>query len=605
VIDDSARPGVLERWGLADALGRGRSFGEAGEAAFRQEVAETNRRRLMLFLPMMIALHVVHMAVFHPSAVERATLSAQVLTWRNGVVAAHGITLLAAVLLFAYALLTRKQPAWRWLATAVSLVYIAHAVVIVGVDQLTLTTMTPYVGYMLGISIVVCLEPPSLLTVGAIGVTSMIAALFVSQHDPNARQAMMPNAVTTTFVSMMLGLLLHGARRRDFRQRATIQEQGAALSALNAQLEQRVREQVAEIVVRAEQVEQLNAQLQARVRERSVELSKALATLAERGGGGALPLGSIVGERFKIVGRIGSGGMGDVYEGLDSSTGGRVAIKVVQARSAGQLDSLGRFLREARAAAAVNHPAVVRMLHVDVTDEGMFFQVQELVTGESLHTLLGGAMGCDPAVAARVGAVLCEALAAAHACGVVHRDIKPGNILLTPAAPGLKLVDFGVSKLDDDPSPSTDATQTGMVLGTPAFMSPEQLVGSKDITDRSDIYAVGVTLYRLLTGRYPFRDVSIVGMVHNHQAGVPDVRTVQPDVPAEIAELVNRCVSPDPAARPSAAELAAALHAFADRHDPRPLDALVRAGVIRQLLTAEVQMMPTLPSPMPSRSSQS
>src|SRR5262249_182943 len=183
------------------------------------------------------------------------------------------------------------------------------------------------------------------------------------------------------------------------------------------------------------------------------------------------------------------GGMGAVYSGLDQSTGVRVAIKVIQATSSGQLEAMRRFITEAGATATVNHPAVVRMLHVDVSDDGLLFQIQELVEGKTLTQKLGKPWA--PADAARLVSVLCHALAAAHAQGVVHRDVKPDNVMLTANAPGLKLLDFGIAKLYDAVSQGEDATRTGIVLGTPSYMAPEQVGAGGDITDRTDVYSVG------------------------------------------------------------------------------------------------------------------
>ncbi|MGZ3408080.1 MAG: serine/threonine-protein kinase, partial [Polyangia bacterium] len=180
----------------------------------------------------------------------------------------------------------------------------------------------------------------------------------------------------------------------------------------------------------------------------------------------------MLGGRFVVEEIIGQGGMGSVWAGVDKSSGARVAIKVIQATSSRQLDALRRFIREAGATATVNHPAVVRMLHVDVSDDGLLFQVQELVVGETLTRRLG--LPWPPGEAARLGAVLAEALAAAHAEGVVHRDVKPDNVMLTTTAPGLKLLDFGIAKLYDAVSLGRETTHAGVILGTPAYMAPEQ-----------------------------------------------------------------------------------------------------------------------------------
>ena len=374
----------------------------------------------------------------------------------------------------------------------------------------------------------------------------------------------MPTCVTITIVGVALAWAQFSSRRRDFRQRNIIEEQRDQLTSLNAGLERRVQDQVGEIVAHATQVEQLNAQLQAQVRARSSELSLALARLARhRGADGVLARGTLLGGRFAVEEPIGEGGMGAVYSGVDRSTGARVAIKVVQATSSRTLDALRRFVREAGAAASVTHPAVVRMLEVGVSDDGLLFQVQELVDGEPLARAARRPWSARDA--ARLGAVLSGALAAAHAAGVVHRDVKPDNVMLTGDAPGLKLLDFGIAKLYDAVARSDDAmTRTGVIVGTPAYMAPEQVRGAAEVGDRADVYAAGVILFRLLSERHPFEAASAQEtMMSRVLEAAPDVREFEPSVP-------------EPLARASAAELARELSAFADGAHAPPLPELAR-----------------------------
>ncbi|HEY0994095.1 MAG TPA: serine/threonine-protein kinase, partial [Kofleriaceae bacterium] len=378
--------------------------------------------------------------------------------------------------------------------------------------------------------------------------------------------ATMPSCTTITVVGAALASLLYAARRREFRQRLTIERQRDQLGALNSDLERRVQAQVGEIVTHAAEVEQLNAQLRAQVRARSSELSLALARLAQqRGQGDAVMRGTVLGGRFEVRDVIGEGAMGVVYEGIDRATRARVAIKVVQATSTRTLDALRRFAHEASAAAAIAHPAVVRMLDVDISDDGLLFQVQELIDGEPLARM--AERPWSPGETARLGAVLCEALAAAHAVGVVHRDVKPENIMLTTSAPGLKLLDFGIAKLYAAVhGHSSDAvTRTGMVVGTPAYMAPEQVLGASEVSDRADVYAVGIVLFRLLSKRQPFESESPrETMMSRLLDDAPSVRAFQPLVPESLAQIVDRCLAREPAERPSAAELARQLARWAD-----------------------------------------
>jgi hypothetical protein len=406
---------------------------------------------------------------------------------------------------------------------------------------------------------------------------SFVAAMLVMQPSDSARLATMPTGGSIVVVSVALAWMLYVGRRRDFMQRATIEQ-------LNASLERRVAEQVSVIVARADEVAKLNAQLQTQVRERSAELSTALAKLAQQlESGDALRPGVLLGERFEVGELLGTGGMGAVYAGTDRVTGARVAIKVTQAGSSQQLDGLRRFLREARSAATVTHPAVVRTLHVDVSNDGMLYQVQERVEGETLQSRCTPGRPWEPGVVARLAAVLCDALSAAHAMGVVHRDVKPANVMLTRTAPGLKLLDFGIAKLYEDArADGAEATSTGAMLGTPAYMAPEQFDTRCGVTDRADVYAVGILLFLLLTGRYPFEEATPRAMMANHLlTEAPDARSLAPAVPARLAELVARCLKKSAADRPSASGLGRELGALADGLGLPSLESLESAGALR------------------------
>src|SRR5262249_4277430 len=152
------------------------------------------------------------------------------------------------------------------------------------------------------------------------------------------------------------------------------------------------------------------------------------------------------------------GGMGEVYEGFDRLSGKHVAVKVIRSDSQKQRAWFFRFFQEATASARVEHPAVVRSLHVDLTPDGLLFQLLELVVGQSLEWL-SRSQGFSWSETARVGAIVADALAAAHAVGVIHRDVKPSNIMLTPDAPGVKLLDFGIARLSDQEALSGPLTR--------------------------------------------------------------------------------------------------------------------------------------------------
>jgi serine/threonine-protein kinase len=224
----------------------------------------------------------------------------------------------------------------------------------------------------------------------------------------------------------------------------------------------------------------------------------------------------------------------------------------------------------------------VKSIHVDVSEDGRLFQMMELVEGESLESLLARARRLPPAVAARLGAVLAEGLAAAHAAGVVHRDVKPSNVMLTRAVPGLKLLDFGIAKLRDGRGPRGPGEglpaigdSQALLLGTPEFISPEQVDGSAPAGTPADVYALGLILYLSLAGTMPFSADSTRKWLITQVLTVPvELTTHVPDVDPTLARTVMDCLRKDPEGRPTAAEVAATLSQFADAAGTPPLEAL-------------------------------
>ena len=274
-----------------------------------------------------------------------------------------------------------------------------------------------------------------------------------------------------------------------------------------------------------------------------------------------MTVGAVMGHRVKLVSAIAVGGMGTVFEGLDLATGEAVAVKVLQGAGLVNSAMLQRFLRESRAAAKVEHPAVARMLHVDVSEGGVPFQVQELVRGVPLSSALNAEKGARPALeVARLGAVLAEALSAAHAAGVVHRDIKPSNLMLTASAPGVKLLDFGIAKIDNGLDVSV--TGTHEIVGTPEYMAPEQVLTPSLVDDRSDVYLIGLVLYRLVAGCNPFEGNSPIALMTAHSVKAPPA--LDAAVPSALREIIARCLAKEARLRPSAFEVAVVLRSLAD-----------------------------------------
>ncbi len=278
--------------------------------------------------------------------------------------------------------------------------------------------------------------------------------------------------------------------------------------------------------------------------------------------------------RFDIERTIGAGAMGDVFAARDLASGQEVAIKVLRRSEEVESADIERFISEAAAAATVVHPAIVRTYHVDITETGHFYLVMELVRGRTLESeLLRGRY--DAAQTARLGAVVAEALAAAHGTGVIHRDIKPGNLMVTTTAPGVRVLDFGVSKLMD--SDIGQATMAGQVVGTPQYMAPEQIVRRGRLTGACDVYALGQVLYEMMVGEPCFTGKTVREVLQAQVSDTPislRTRAGAGVVPDDLAGLIAQCLEKSPAARPTADSLAAALRVVADSLGAPPLEAI-------------------------------
>ncbi len=247
--------------------------------------------------------------------------------------------------------------------------------------------------------------------------------------------------------------------------------------------------------------------------------------------------------RYRLVHRIATGGMGAVHETIDERLGRRVAVKLLKEEYADDPAFVARFVREARAAAALGHPNIAQVFDSG-QDGDLHFIVMELVEGRHLGQVLREEGRLDARAAVDVVGQVCEALAFAHAAGIVHRDIKPGNVLVRPDGK-IKVTDFGIAHRTGD----TALTGTGMVLGTAQYISPEQASGQA-ATPASDMYATGVLLYQLLTGAVPFEGDSPLAVALAHvRDDVPPVRDLAPDVPAAVAAVVARATARDPEQR--------------------------------------------------------
>ena len=265
-----------------------------------------------------------------------------------------------------------------------------------------------------------------------------------------------------------------------------------------------------------------------------------------------LEAGTIINDRYKIVGPIGEGGMGAVYEAEHTGVGRRVAIKVLLPEFARNAEVVGRFEREARAAAAIGHDNIIDVLDVG-THDGAPFMVMEILKGESLATRIERAGALSPESAAYVMAQVISALGAAHAAGIIHRDLKPDNVYLVTKAgvrDFVKLLDFGISKFKDDGKgpAGSGKTQTGALMGTPVYMSPEQATAKRDIDHRADLYSAGVMLFEMVTAQAPFNAEShaelLMDIVYRPN-GVKSARSVNPTLPPEFDAIVSKAMAKD------------------------------------------------------------
>jgi len=265
---------------------------------------------------------------------------------------------------------------------------------------------------------------------------------------------------------------------------------------------------------------------------------------------------------YRIIGKIGQGGMGTVYRAVHVLLQRPAAIKLLNEDARAHRASAERFLIEARVASAIRHPGIVEVYDFAYTDAGRSYIAMELLEGRTLARRIADGGPIDVAEALLIARRIAAALAVAHERGIVHRDLKPENIFLVAdpeggAIPGAKILDFGIAKV----SGSNGTLTQGSILGTPAYMSPEQCLGAETCDDRTDVYALGCVMFEMVAGRPPFRTTSSWEMLgaHLHQP-VPRVEELA-RVSPPVAELIARMLAKTAAHRPSAAEIRRALDA--------------------------------------------
>jgi len=328
--------------------------------------------------------------------------------------------------------------------------------------------------------------------------------------------------------------------------------------------------------------------------------------------------GMIIRNKYEILARIGIGGMGVVYKGRHLTFNEFCAIKVVNDSIAGDTNFLQRFQTEAVVTRKLRHPNAVRVDDFDYTDDGRPFIVMELVEGRNVGEILQSEGPLRVPRAVRIATQVALALGAAHKLGFVHRDIKPGNIILTVDEKGqetAKVLDFGIAKLRQAAGDSqTGMTMTGMVVGTPLYMSPEQFMGKKageEIDGRTDLYSLGVVLYQMVTARLPFEGDTLYSIMMQHMEGnvCPPAELVpELNIPPALSHLILKSIDKSRALRfQNAEEFIAALQQVPS---DTPSSARVEAPVVGVSSVAPApssrssQVTPAPPTPPPVQSSQ-
>jgi serine/threonine protein kinase len=309
--------------------------------------------------------------------------------------------------------------------------------------------------------------------------------------------------------------------------------------------------------------------------------------------------------RYRLDATLGHGGMGVVFRGTDLMMQRSIAVKLVRGVDGVDLDDevAGRFLREAKNTARMQHEHIIEVFDLGRTEEGGLYFVMELLDGESLSERLRREGAISPERTVHIGRQICQALEVAHAAGIIHRDLKPANVMLLTRAGDtdyVKVLDFGVAKSfagGDD----TQLTRTGMLVGTVDYMAPEQIAG-KPVDGRTDVYALGVVLYKMLSGRAPFRDTGVPALIHAHLNTMPTpLIEVTKAVPNELDRVVLRCLAKNPERRyESMAELGRALTAAIQPDDSNLIDLEYGRGDNDVYFSDEQTMLARTPSdPIP------
>jgi serine/threonine-protein kinase len=327
------------------------------------------------------------------------------------------------------------------------------------------------------------------------------------------------------------------------------------------------------------------------------------AQVSQLGGSGALDdrnLGQTLLNQFEILDVCGRGAMGTVYRAHQRTMDRIVAVKILRRELLQEPDVVKRFVREARAAAKLQHPNIVTVHMVGETDDKLPFLVMEYIDGVSLEAVCDGAGSLGLQRAVRISRQIASALEEAHAGGIIHRDLKPANILLHERGKQtdrVKVLDFGIAKIvQPDGAAESIITRDGMIFGTPHYIAPEQATGS-EVDAGADLYSLGIIMFRLVTGRLPFEGTAGMQVVLRHlREAPPSARSLNPAVPAALDALILHCLAKDRAQRPAGAEVILSELAWIEEALP-PDDAPIKASSTARvpITTAEVAAVRPIP----------
>ena len=310
------------------------------------------------------------------------------------------------------------------------------------------------------------------------------------------------------------------------------------------------------------------------------------------------PPGTVLAGKYRVDRLLGEGGMGWVVVATHLQLEQRVALKFMRASQASASpEAVGRFLREARAAARIQSDHVARVSDVGTLEDGAPYLVMEYLEGQDLDSLLQTSPTLAIDVAIEYAMQACEGLVEVHAAGIIHRDLKPANLFLARRSDGsvrVKLLDFGISKIAATPGGSADGggmTSTQALMGSPLYMAPEQMRSSKNVDARADIWSMGVILYEMLGGRSPFGGDTLPEVCARIMAEDPAaLRETRPEVPVALEAVVLRCLEKDPKRRfPDVATLAQALSAFGHSDSRTAADRIGRVVRARQASSTDLK----------------